>query len=252
MCSLQDGCIDWSVEEVQGPSTCPFTSPPVCVVKVCLRLDFDQTSCTGKQAGETISHVCDGSDFRGCPRDLISPGGLVFDDGSLNSPNCNADKKCNLVPDGTELCQLGGPGDTLYWVLKDGNPGQGSNPDADTVSHLEDGCEGAITCDLAKSVKTTCDDVEAQLEKENVWSYTIPNTFCSDCLSPASDFAVFLLSNHTHFLFVFLFSPIVAVEINANVEVKKMFTSMATRVVPKTVSARARSVSKENASAVGL
>jgi hypothetical protein len=91
--------------------------------------------------------------------------------------------KCSNA-DNVVMCQEGKPGDTLYWILKDG--GEGGNPDSLTVetavpfTFTVNGCDNTVTC---SSHDRFCANNSNQAKFERTWAFTIPDG-SGDCANP--------------------------------------------------------------------
>jgi hypothetical protein len=117
-CIEQQPCLKWEVTKLSGSDNCGI-SPGLCPIKICMLLDTDATDCI--KNGDTVSHTCDNADSAGCvrPDPWVQYGGGV--DPEDGTGNCNAgnitawENKCQEVPDGVRLCQIGKPGDVLFW-----------------------------------------------------------------------------------------------------------------------------------------
>lgn len=191
-CAQQSNCISWTTVPADPATPCnfePTTPARACTVKVCLKIDLLKEGCVKTPAGatsttETLSHVCDGADANGCPRDFLADGSFSNDPGSADP--CAAgtpfwDTKCNTVPNNFEMCQYGSPGETLSFIVKDGNENNGSESGV-TVAEAN-GC-GAITCGFAIDEDDnvlSCGATPAQADKERLWTYTIPGSIGDSC-----------------------------------------------------------------------
>jgi hypothetical protein len=119
-CIEQEPCLKWEVLKLAGDN-CDINADS-CPVKVCLVLDMEDAECI-LATGATVSHLCDNANSSGCVRStpwVGHDGGVDSDDGG--SGNCYPDEfisgwddKCETVPDRVRLCQIGKPGDELYW-----------------------------------------------------------------------------------------------------------------------------------------
>jgi hypothetical protein len=117
-CIEQQPCLKWQVTKLSGSGNCGVT-PELCPIKICMILDTYATGCI--KNGDTVSHTCDNANSLGCVRSpWVQNGGGVDGDGGTG--NCNPgdivtawENKCQEVPAGVRLCQIGKPGDVLFW-----------------------------------------------------------------------------------------------------------------------------------------
>jgi len=159
-CEEQATCLDFSHTIVTSSTSLACYAGEGCVVEVCMEYK-DDDDCI--KDGATISHICDGADINSCP---YSPADL-----DIGAP-------ASEVPPGTRFCQYAKPGDTVYFSVKDGNyVGDGST----YYEILGDACNPHITCAQAATTGIgSCNNVGPQLNKEMVWSYTVPMEVCNE------------------------------------------------------------------------
>jgi hypothetical protein len=114
-CAEQLECISFEVKQLTS-SDCGG----ICPVEVCLVIDLSLTNCA-KDSG-TISHVCDNANVLGCQY-YTDP---TVTDGDSSAQLCGAQypingyhstAKCQDVPSGFKMCQSGGTGDWLEFIL---------------------------------------------------------------------------------------------------------------------------------------
>lgn len=184
-CSAQNACITFTEETVDGTNPC-FAGPDAlpCVKKVCLNL-FGSSVIAGCP-DDTYSHVCDGADNLGCPY------GNGFDSGDEASPVSGEffsenkeviDADATNVGSAAKMCQYGRPGDTLYFVLKDGNDSQDESGLTLPVENCDD-----IQCVRRDNVAVLAGTPAengcgggGNADKERVWIVTV-----CDCEAPSS------------------------------------------------------------------
>jgi hypothetical protein len=121
-CDEQEPCLKWVVSKLSGAASdnCGIEAAN-CPIKICMVLDTDAPNCT--KNGGTVSHTCDNANSLGCVRSaawIQNSGGV---DGPGGTGNCNPtgatawEEKCDTVPDEVRLCQIGKPGDVLFWIV---------------------------------------------------------------------------------------------------------------------------------------
>ena len=181
-CSEQAGCIRFTKKVVDGAS-CSISGN--CLYQVCLTFDLTRTGCV-KTFGDTISHVCDRATGNGCPR---SDGG--FDpDGSGTCSNMYwppySQSKCS-APDGYQMCQIGAPGETLDFLLKDGDDSndeyiaytQANSTGSPFFADPNSSCD-RLSCTNANQYDNCGGDTQALWAKERIWKYALGTT-CNNC-----------------------------------------------------------------------
>ena len=176
-CSDQAKCFEFTEEIVTPFSVC--NAGGRCTVKVCMKYT-NQAGCP--KGGDDISHLCDSGDTSGCLRPTLPN---LFD--GSGEVSCGADgstavDKCKNAQEGIVFCQEARNGETVYFVVKDGNA---KNPDTYAKPGMG-ACAPTIQCDVAKNRGVgNCGNVAKQAEKEMVWSYTISPDICKGkCFCP--------------------------------------------------------------------
>jgi hypothetical protein len=192
-CDEQEPCVAWTMDKID-PTSCLLGG--LCTVEVCMMVDSSLPSCN-KTGTETFSHMCDQTETDGCPRwnDAIEPnlgdgtvpsmsggnltGSCTTDTGEDNSTQVSG--KCQGFSY-VKMCQEGVPGQTLYWILKDGAASANETLKEYTFNYAT-GCDADITCinNLEK-----CAGGTQQQEFERTWRFTIPDTTgpCAICGGP--------------------------------------------------------------------
>eukprot|EP00980_Cylindrotheca_fusiformis_P029209 scaffold22753_cov160-Cylindrotheca_fusiformis.AAC.1 len=108
-CTDQSPCVSWKMTKLDSTS-CTLNGD--CPVEVCFIVNGDADGCA-KGGSDVISHTCSQADANGCA--------LWEDPDSATSPIMPGTKKTENFSGYNEFCQQGVPGETLYWVLKDGS-----------------------------------------------------------------------------------------------------------------------------------
>jgi hypothetical protein len=111
-CMEQSKCLSFSVTKLE--SGCGKN----CPVEICLILDLTKSQCA---KSDTVSHVCDTAGIDGCP---YSPDAV---DGDTATGSCglalyesngyHSISKCENVPSGLKMCQVGGKNEWLEFIL---------------------------------------------------------------------------------------------------------------------------------------
>ena len=122
-CGQQSKCLKWEVTKVPGTS-CGITAD-LCPVQVCMKFDLDAPGCVkGTAPGDSVSHACDNANATGCVRTKPWLNGPNSDKGKSvdldDSGVCTgpfSDRKCPTIRDEYRMCQIGKPGDTLYFTV---------------------------------------------------------------------------------------------------------------------------------------
>jgi hypothetical protein len=121
-CIEQEPCLKWEVTKLSGSASenCGIEAAN-CPIKICMLLDTSAPNCIKK--GDPVSHTCDNANSTGCVRSdpwIQYTGGV---DPKGTAGNCNPEdataweEKCESVPVGVRLCQIGKPGDKLDWIV---------------------------------------------------------------------------------------------------------------------------------------
>jgi hypothetical protein len=115
-CTEQFGCISFDVRKLSS-AACGGS----CPVEICLVIDLNKPTCT--KSG-TVSHVCDNAGLNGCQYDSANPKDV---DGGTSAGSCGLTEyanngfhstgKCETVPSGFKMCQTGGAGEILEFIL---------------------------------------------------------------------------------------------------------------------------------------
>ena len=157
-CGAQNSCFSFTIEAVSG-AVC---SSPECAYKVCWT--WDKSEGCAKSSSDTISHSCV-KNAEECQSGV---------DLSLDAIMASFDDAAEIknYEFGQIQCQTGVPGQTLYFLMKDGDGCSGSTFE----STLENGLE--LSC--APSTATTCTG-EGNIGKECVWSVTLPSQAPEEC-----------------------------------------------------------------------
>jgi len=197
-CDDQSSCIQFSVNKLDTDA-CSVGGE--CTVEVCMYVSGGLSGC-GKGAGKTFSHMCMQGNANGCA-EWSDAAQTIPQMGKDSGTSCTATGegsgvaafggKCETGSD-VLMCQEGKPGQTLHWILKDGNDEGGEDKTYTMPYYLE----GAAGCS-STSVKCfnnvyNCGNSDAQKAKERTWSFTIPEAdggSCDPCGSspttPATD-----------------------------------------------------------------
>ncbi|KAL3930334.1 MAG: hypothetical protein SGBAC_011809, partial [Bacillariaceae sp.] len=155
-CAQQSVCVDFELKTLTSDD-CGVEGR--CPVEVCMIVDGDMTNEHGtcqKGSSSGFSHMCTQSDSTGC---------AVWEDdaqtipllGEGSSKDCALDGKGSGTPifgdkcegaNEVRMCQEGKPGQTLYWILKDGNAPdeEDPNPQQFDFTWHTNGCEAEVHC----------------------------------------------------------------------------------------------------------
>ncbi|CAJ1934982.1 unnamed protein product [Cylindrotheca closterium] len=181
LCADQSVCLSFTtpVAETGG---CSLSG--TCGVKVCMVLDTTQSGCA---KDGPISHLCAASEG-GCAA-YASDGSPLTGKGS--SSDCSSDifsGKCEPSSSQTKItmCQIGEPGETLYWALKDSSTTDTGPYDyTGTYTFDNDGttCSPTISCEGGQLENIQCADPNnGMYDSTRVWKYEIPSAgSCSVC-----------------------------------------------------------------------
>jgi hypothetical protein len=174
-CDMQKPCVDWTMSKLDS-SNCGLGD---CTVEVCMIVDESLDSCT--KSG-TFSHMCDQTDSDGCALwsdtdplvPVMSGSGSTADcanTGETNSTQLSG--KCEGFSS-IKMCQEGVPGQTLYWILKDGSDStiETEKPYSFTYDN-ESGCDAEVSC--VSNLKQ-CGGGDTQQLMERTWMFKIPDT----------------------------------------------------------------------------
>jgi hypothetical protein len=183
-CDMQKPCVDWTMSKLDS-STCGLGGD--CTVEVCIIVDESLDGCT--KSG-TFSHMCDQTGSDGCPlwNDASEPtlgsGADPVMSGSGSTGSCTDDTgegggagqvsgKCTGFSS-IKMCQEGVPGQTLYWILKDGSDStiETEKPYSFTYDN-ESGCDAEVSC--VSNLKQ-CGGGDTQQLMERTWMFKIPDT----------------------------------------------------------------------------
>jgi len=172
-CEEQSNCLIWTQVKLDSQGPCGYTAD--CAIKVCMTLSFGG-ECV-KKTDETISHICDASQTTdGCPGYLT--GGALYLDGdgtcTIQDNGINGNGKCEKVGNGVSFCQIGYPGASLIFSVKDGDGPQ----DTQVLQQLPD-TGATVMCQGGTVDKLSCGGNSIQQGKERIWTYTIPDNACS-------------------------------------------------------------------------
>jgi hypothetical protein len=173
-CAAQKNCIQWTETKVtDGPSCSSHDADAACLIKVCLKMDVASSSCKGSTS-ESISHTCDGANTVGCPATEE-----VIDGGSYKDNDCSSGVSpgpfpgyCGGISGVYESCQFGTPGQSLYFIIKDG----ATESAGDQYSSVGSGCDPIIQCGPTEFFN--CGG-GANKVLERLWTYTISEEACA-------------------------------------------------------------------------
>ena len=173
LCSEQQNCLEFSHSVVASSACRPNAD---CAVQVCMQYDNGPGCIKG---GDSISHMCDSGDTNGCLRtaNLFDGSG----EQSCGLDGSNVGEKCAIAQLGIQLCQEAEAGETVYFVVKDGNLAKDAATDTYTAVSNDVCSAASLTCAVANDVGVgNCGNNTQQAEKEMVWAYTVPDNAC-DC-----------------------------------------------------------------------
>jgi hypothetical protein len=181
-CALQEPCVDWTMSKIDSAS-CGLGGD--CFIEVCMIVDSTRSGCS--KNGGTFSHMCDQTGSDGCPiwNDASSP--LLGDgtdpvmSGSDEGGDCAA-----ATGEGTtgqvsgkcegfayiKMCQEGVPGQTLYWILKDGSD-TATETQKEYSYTYDTGCDAEVSC---VNNLERCAGSANQQKMERTWRFKIPDT----------------------------------------------------------------------------
>ncbi|CAJ1968920.1 unnamed protein product [Cylindrotheca closterium] len=190
-CDAQSSCLKFSVTKL-NEDACGVGGD--CAVEVCMQA---KGGYCDKGGSEGFSHMCMQSNGAGCavwadsPANTIPILGDYGDAGTCSNGEISGQGsgvptfggKCEDKNDVT-MCQEGKPGQTLYWILKDGE--DSTQEDRSYIKPYFDaagadtGCTGQVRCfNYEYKCGTTGNDV--QKEKERTWAFTIPDGTGGSC-----------------------------------------------------------------------
>lgn len=198
-CNEQSKCIQWTVTKLDTDS-CGVGGD--CPVEVCMLVKGDlgegDDKC-GKGGGSaTFSHMCSQTDSSGCPQ-WMDVAKTIPKLGDGSSTTCSESGQGSGVAafggkcsnsNNVLMCQEGKPGQTLYWILKDGEDSVQESKSYSMTYDSNTGCEAAVQCsNYEYKCGSTGSDV--QKKKERTWAFTIPDgtngscNVCTGAVSPA-------------------------------------------------------------------
>jgi hypothetical protein len=120
-CVEQSKCIRFSVE--RAPNECKI---PYCPVRICLIFDLSANNCVRKNSKPPqLDYACDNADLDQCVRkeawNKASDLGRSVDFAPKAPSACKGAKSsneaCTFLQTNDKMCQVGKPGDSLYWTL---------------------------------------------------------------------------------------------------------------------------------------
>ncbi|CAJ1959971.1 unnamed protein product [Cylindrotheca closterium] len=182
-CDEQKSCVDFELKTMTS-SSCVDGD---CPVEVCMIIDGNMSNEHGncQKKDDNFSHMCAQSDTEtGCAKFDELTGlpqlGQSGPDGQCDLDGENNGKifggKCGGV-NTAKMCQEGKPGDTLYWILKDGNDAVIEDPNPkrfDFTFHPTVGCEAEVHCFNHEYRCGGGKPDDEQSKKERTWAFTIP------------------------------------------------------------------------------
>eukprot|EP00980_Cylindrotheca_fusiformis_P022982 scaffold9979_cov130-Cylindrotheca_fusiformis.AAC.1 len=166
-CADQSPCVSWKMTKLDSTS-CTLNNN--CPIEVCFIVNGGADGCA-KGGGSGISHTCSQADSNGCPR--------WEDPDAATGPIMPGTTKTEGFSGINEFCQQGVPGETLYWVLKDGNSPSTTEVLNDVFTDEATDCQATVTCE---AYLENCGGQSNQWAKERTWTFTIPDDcdLCSD------------------------------------------------------------------------
>ncbi|CAJ1968918.1 unnamed protein product [Cylindrotheca closterium] len=175
-CSEQVNCVNFSVEKLDTDS-CSLGGE--CAVKVCMQANSGFNGC---DKSGSFSHMCYQTDANGCPA-WNSDGSPLM--GASDSVSCADGFLGKCAGSNVMMCLEGKPGQTLYWVLKDGNTNDNPGEDVTytksfTVNGADTGCTSNVRC-FNEEYNCGAKYNKAQAPKERTWAFTIPSSDGSSC-----------------------------------------------------------------------
>lgn len=173
-CAEQAPCIDFTMTKLDTDA-CGIGGE--CTIEVCFQVDG--SNCI-KGGTDSFSHMCSQSDSKGCPvwqnDDGVTPllgagSSSTCSDSGKGSGVAAFDGKCSANK--VSMCQEGKPGDTLYWILKDGNNNV-QEASGLTFPKIVNGCAVEVACG---NYEYNCgsNQIDSQMKKERTWAFTIPD-----------------------------------------------------------------------------
>jgi hypothetical protein len=117
-CNDQNDCIKWEVTKLTTES-CGIAVGN-CPVKVCLVIE-NRAGCD-LESYNVVDYACDNANSAGCVRSSPWVGTGGGRDTSTGAATCDSNDQgsnsvCDRLEIGGKLCQVGMPGQTLYWNL---------------------------------------------------------------------------------------------------------------------------------------
>ncbi|CAJ1946112.1 unnamed protein product [Cylindrotheca closterium] len=193
-CAEQSSCISFNMTKLET-SACSVAGD--CTVEVCMDVNGGNEGC-GKGSVDSFSHMCMQASSSGCPQ-WQDPDELIPKMGAGDDTTCSAsgiedqaafDGKCTDGKDVT-MCQEGKPGQTLYWILKDGSDTTQEDVTIPMpfVTEGSDSCESSARC-FNYQYKCGTDGSPRQSRFERTWAFTIPEgtgDACDVCAGDESD-----------------------------------------------------------------
>ncbi|CAJ1946111.1 unnamed protein product [Cylindrotheca closterium] len=183
-CAQQSECISFDIKKMDSDA-CGIGGD--CVVEICMFVSGTSGNCI-KGGTDTFSHMCMQSDASGCPA-WKEDGAPALGEGDSTTCTASGEGYGTVTFDGkcsgndVLMCQEGKPGDTLYWILKDG----GSTIEEDvtydlpyTVAGETEDCSNTVRC-FNGEYNCGENDNKAQQARERTWSFTIPEGDGSSC-----------------------------------------------------------------------
>jgi len=192
-CAQQSSCIDFSVTKLDSDA-CNVGGD--CTVEVCMHVDGSLPGCI-KGGTDAFSHMCSQTGSSGCPvwadaAQTIPVLGSETDSGLSTEKDCELSGKGSGVGafggkcNGNDvyMCQEGKPGQTLYWILKDGSDKVEEDPHPTYTKTYTDAsgaaCSAAVECsNFDYKCGTTGSDQQKKFER--TWAFTIPDGTSGSC-----------------------------------------------------------------------
>jgi hypothetical protein len=182
-CDMQKPCVDWTMSKLDS-SACGLNGD--CTVEVCMIVDESLDGCT--KSG-SFSHMCDQTDSAGCALWSDASGLDPVMSGSGSDGSCISDTgegatgqvsgKCEGFTS-IKMCQEGIPGQTLYWILKDGSDDTVEFQKEYSFASADTGCDAEVSC--VNNLERCAGGTNQQL-LERTWMFKIPDTTdsCNIC-----------------------------------------------------------------------
>jgi hypothetical protein len=174
-CDMQKPCVDWTMSKLDS-SACGLGGD--CTVEVCMIVDESLDGCT--KSG-TFSHMCDQTGTNGCALWSDASGLVPVMSGSDTVGSCVTDTgeggtsqvsgKCEGFAS-IKMCQEGVPGQTLYWILKDGSDTTVEAQKEYSFTSADTGCDAEVSC--VNNLEKCAGGANQQL-MERTWMFKIPD-----------------------------------------------------------------------------